>query len=57
MLFILSDGLFFLCRGFNKPYEKCPVANADIGILQNKATEGLAKQDRLRFDIILESPT
>ena len=40
--------LSFLCRG-NKI--KCPVAIADLVLLYNKAQEGIAKTDRIAFDI------
>ena len=43
-----SDPLSFLCRGGK---DKCPVAIADLVLLHNKAQEGIAKTDRLGFDI------
>ena len=46
--FLVSDILSFLCRGSK---DKCPVANADLVVLYNKAQEGIAKQDSLGFDI------
>ena len=43
-----SDPLSFFCRGGK---DKSPVAIADLVLLYNKAQEGIAKNDRLGFDI------
>jgi hypothetical protein len=44
----VSDLLSFLCRGAK---DKCLVSISDIVLLYNKAQEGIAKTDRLGFDI------
>ena len=38
----------FLCRGGTKA---CPIAISDLVLLHNKAAEGLAKSDRVGYDI------
>ena len=43
-----SDPLSFFCRGGK---DKSPVAIADLVLMYNKAQEGIAKNDRLGFDI------
>ena len=47
-MFLVSDLLFSLCSGSRDKY---PVAIADLVLLYNKAQEGIAKIDRLGFDI------